>query len=90
MPAQSSGAAWHAARRRLTAPTWHMTSNATRNRRRVRSHALEGKPLSAQSFQPPCDGHVAIALQEILGFDDKEKDRTIATLTDVLERSRKL
>jgi DNA topoisomerase-6 subunit B len=34
--------------------------------------------------------HVAIALQEILGFDDKEKDRTIATLTDVLERSRKM
>jgi DNA topoisomerase-6 subunit B len=34
--------------------------------------------------------HVAIALQEILGFDDKEKDRTIVTLTDVLERSRKM
>lgn len=34
--------------------------------------------------------HVAAALQEILGFDDAERDRTIETLTGVLERSRKL
>jgi DNA topoisomerase VI subunit B len=34
--------------------------------------------------------HVAKALQEILGFDDAERDRTIETLTGVLERSRKL
>ena len=32
--------------------------------------------------------HVAIALQEILGFDDPEKERVIQTLTKTLERSR--
>jgi len=31
---------------------------------------------------------VAIALQEILGFDDPEKERVIRTLTKTLERSR--
>jgi DNA topoisomerase-6 subunit B len=34
--------------------------------------------------------HVAIALQDILGFDDREKERTISTLTRVLERTRKM
>jgi DNA topoisomerase-6 subunit B len=34
--------------------------------------------------------HVALALQEILGFDDKERDRTAATLKTVLERTRRL
>ncbi len=33
---------------------------------------------------------VAVGLQEILGFDDKERDRVVKSLTDVLERSRKM
>ena len=33
---------------------------------------------------------VAVGLQEILGFDDKERDRVVKNLRDVLERSRKL
>ena len=33
---------------------------------------------------------VAVGLQEILGFDQKERDRIVASLSDVLERSRKM
>jgi DNA topoisomerase-6 subunit B len=33
---------------------------------------------------------VAIGLQHILGFDDRERDRVVASLQDVLERSRRL
>jgi DNA topoisomerase-6 subunit B len=33
---------------------------------------------------------VAIGLQQILGFDEKERDRVVASLTDVLERSRRM
>lgn len=53
------------------------------NRRR-REHE-EGKKRSyIQKYIP----HIGIALQEILGFDDREREKTVATLTDVLERSR--
>ena len=33
---------------------------------------------------------VAIGLQQILGFDDAERGRVVASLTDVLERSRRM
>ena len=33
---------------------------------------------------------VAIGLQEILGFTERERDKVVADLTDVLERSRRL
>ncbi|MBD3237209.1 MAG: DNA topoisomerase VI subunit B, partial [Candidatus Eisenbacteria bacterium] len=33
---------------------------------------------------------IGIALQEILGLTDRQRDRTVTTLTDVLERSRKM
>ncbi len=33
---------------------------------------------------------VAIGLQNILGFDDKERDKVVANLQDVLERSRRM
>jgi DNA topoisomerase-6 subunit B len=55
--------------------------------RRQRREADEAKKRSYIEKYIP---HVAIALQEILGFDDREKDRTIHTLTDVLERTRKM
>ncbi len=55
--------------------------------RRRRREADEAKKRSYIEKYIP---HVAIGLQEILGFDDAERDRTVATLTDVLERSRKL
>lgn len=34
--------------------------------------------------------HVGLALQEILDFDDAERQRTVERLTEVLERSRKI
>ncbi len=33
---------------------------------------------------------VAVGLQEILGFSDRERDKVVTNLTDVLEKSRKL
>jgi DNA topoisomerase-6 subunit B len=55
-------------------------------RRRRREHDEAKKRSYIQKYIP----HVAIALQEILGLSDAERERTIKTLTDVLERSRKL
>ncbi len=55
--------------------------------RRQRREADEAKKRSYITRYIP---HVSIALQEILGFDDRERDRTTRTLTKVLERTRKL
>lgn len=53
------------------------------NRRRREQD--EGKKRSyIQKYIP----HIGIALQQILKLTDKEKDRTVTTLTDVLEKSR--
>jgi DNA topoisomerase-6 subunit B len=53
------------------------------NRRR-REHE-EGKKLSyIQKYIP----HIGIALQQILNLSDPDREKTVATLTDVLERSR--
>jgi len=55
--------------------------------RRRRRDADEAKKRDyIQRYIP----HVAQALQDILGFDDAERNRTVETLTGVLERSRKL
>jgi DNA topoisomerase-6 subunit B len=53
--------------------------------RRTRREADEAKKRGYIEKYIP---HVAIALQEILGFDDPEKERVIQTLTKTLERSR--
>ncbi len=54
--------------------------------RRRRREADEAKKRSYIEKYIP---HVAIGLQEILGLSDADRERTIATLTDVLERTRK-
>jgi DNA topoisomerase VI subunit B len=54
--------------------------------RRRRREADEAKKRSYIEKYIP---HVAIGLQEILGLSDTDRERTIATLTDVLERTRK-
>ncbi|MFQ5697891.1 MAG: DNA topoisomerase VI subunit B [Myxococcota bacterium] len=54
--------------------------------RRRRREADEAKKRSYIEKYIP---HVAIALQEILGLEDRARERTIETLTGVLERSRK-
>jgi DNA topoisomerase-6 subunit B len=55
-------------------------------RRRRREHDELKKRSYIQKYIP----HVAIALQEILGHSDAERENTIKILTEVLERSRKL
>ena len=55
--------------------------------RRRKREADEAKKRSyIQKYIP----QVAVALQEILGFEDKKRDETVEVLTGVLERSRKL
>jgi DNA topoisomerase-6 subunit B len=53
--------------------------------RRRRAADEQKKTSYIQKYIP----HIGIALQEILGLSDGERDRTVATLTDTLERSRK-
>ncbi len=55
--------------------------------RRKRRDADEEKKRSYITKYIP---HVATALQEILELSDKDRERTVVTLTDVLERSRKM
>jgi DNA topoisomerase-6 subunit B len=56
----------------------------------VRRRRREADEAKKRSYIEKYIPHVAIALQEILGFDDREKQRTIDTLTKVLERTRKM
>lgn len=54
--------------------------------RRMRREVDEHKKKSyIQKYIP----HIGIALQEILALSDPERDHTVETLTDVLEKSRK-
>lgn len=59
---------------------------ATHIRRRRRAADELKKRSYIQKYIP----HVAQALQQILGLPDAEREQTITTLTDVLERSRSL
>jgi DNA topoisomerase-6 subunit B len=59
---------------------------ATHIRRRRREADEMKKRTYIEKYIP----QVAIALQEILSFDDGERQRTIETLTEVLRRSRKM
>jgi DNA topoisomerase-6 subunit B len=56
----------------------------------IRRRRRDADELKKRSYIEKYIPQVAIALQEILGFDDAEKQRTIETLTDVLRRSRKM
>ena len=58
---------------------------ATHIRKRKRE-ADEAKKLAYIEKYIP---QVAVGLQEILGFPDKERDKVVTNLSDVLERSRK-
>ena len=59
---------------------------ATHIRKRRREADEAKKRAYIEKYIP----QVAIGLQEILGFPDKERDKIVSNLTDVLERSRKL
>jgi len=54
-------------------------------RRKKREAEVERKKSYIQKYIP----HIGIALQEILGLNEKQKEQTIEKLTDQLERSRK-
>ena len=54
-------------------------------RRGLREADAEKKASYIEKYIP----HIGIALQEILGIDDKRKEKVCATLKDTLERSRK-
>ena len=53
-------------------------------RRGLREEDAEKKRSYIEKYIP----HIGIALQEILGIDDKRKEKVCATLKDTLERSR--
>jgi len=55
-------------------------------RRGMREADAEKKRSYIEKYIP----HIGIALQEILGIDDKKKEKVCATLKDTLERSREL
>ena len=55
-------------------------------RRGMREADAEKKRSYIEKYIP----HIGIALQEILGIDDKRKEKICATLKDTLERSRQL
>ncbi|MFT5234418.1 MAG: DNA topoisomerase-6 subunit B [Candidatus Krumholzibacteriia bacterium] len=58
--------------------------------RYVRRQAREKDALKKQGYIQKYIPHIGEALQEILLISDAEKEEVIATLTDTLERSRKL
>ncbi len=58
--------------------------------RHIKRRAREKDALKKQSYIQKYIPHIGDALQEILLFSDDERDEVIATLTDTLERSRKL
>jgi len=58
--------------------------------RHIRRQAREKDALKKQGYIQKYIPHIGEALQEILLISDAEKEEVIATLTDTLERSRKL
>ena len=56
----------------------------------LRRRRREADELKKRSYIQKYIPHLAQALQDILAFSDRERDKTVAVLTDVLERSRKL
>ena len=58
--------------------------------RHIKRRKREADALKKQGYIQKYIPHIGEALQEILLISDGEKDEVIATLTDTLERSRKL
>ncbi len=59
-------------------------------KRHINRRAREKDALKKQNYIQKYIPFIGEALQEILGIDDSDRDEVIATLTDTLERSRKL
>ena len=56
----------------------------------VRKRRREADELKKRAYIEKYIPQVAIGLQEILGFDDRERSKVVNRLSDVLERSRKM
>ena len=55
----------------------------------IRRRRRESEEAKKRSYIERYIPHVALGLQEILGFDEAERERTVSTLTGMLERARK-
>jgi DNA topoisomerase-6 subunit B len=58
--------------------------------RHIRKQRREADEEKKRAYIVKYIPQVAVGLQEILGFADKERDKVVNNLTDVLEKSRKL
>jgi DNA topoisomerase-6 subunit B len=58
--------------------------------RYIRRGVREREEAKKRSYIEQYIPHIGIALQEILGFSDREEQRVVVRLKDTLERSRKL
>jgi DNA topoisomerase VI subunit B len=62
--------------------------------RRLATYLRKGRKLvdefRKRSYIEKYIPHIGIGLQEILGLDDKEREKTVAILTETLEKSRQL
>jgi DNA topoisomerase-6 subunit B len=56
----------------------------------IRKRRREADEAKKRAYIEKYIPQVAIGLQQILGFDDAERGRVVASLTDVLERSRRM
>lgn len=56
----------------------------------VRKRRRQADELKKRAYIEKYIPQVAIGLQEILGFDDRERGKVVTRLSDVLERSRKM
>jgi DNA topoisomerase-6 subunit B len=56
----------------------------------IRKRRREADEAKKRAYIEKYIPQVAVGLQQILGFPDKERDKVVANLTDVLERSRKM
>jgi DNA topoisomerase-6 subunit B len=56
----------------------------------IRKRRREADEAKKRAYIEKYIPQVAVGLQLILGFDDRERDRVVASLTDVLERSRRM
>ncbi len=56
----------------------------------IRKRRREADEAKKRAYIEKYIPQVAVGLQQILGFPDKERDKVVANLTDVLEKSRKM
>jgi len=56
----------------------------------IRKRRREADEAKKRAYIEKYIPQVAVGLQQILGFDDKERERVVVSLTDVLERSRRM